>query len=219
MRPMLRKQNIRFRERLGASKVIAILRADDTDYFPDVAQVLYDSGLRVIEATLTTPGALDAIGAMQHELGSDALIGAGSVRTKSDVDACVAAGAEFLVTPTYCPEVLDHAQAYGVPVVCGALTPTEIDAAWRRGAAAVKVFPVAQVGGPAYLSAVRAPMPEIPLVPTGGVNLSDVDAYLGAGAFAVAIGSALTGDALSGGRLDELAKRASELMGLAGKYI
>ncbi|GLY66836.1 2-dehydro-3-deoxy-phosphogluconate aldolase [Amycolatopsis taiwanensis] len=219
MRPMLRKQNIRFRERLGTSKVIAILRADDTTYFPDVAQVLYECGVRVIEAALTTPGALDAIGAMRLELGADAMIGAGSVRTQSDVDDCVTAGAEFLVTATYAPKVLDRAQAYGVPVVCGALTPTEIDSAWRRGAAAVTVFPVAQVGGPDYIDAVRAPLPEIPLVPTGGVRLSDVDAYLGAGAFAVAAASPLTGDALCGGRLDELAKRADELVATAGKYV
>lgn len=219
MRPMLRKQNIRFRERLAAGKVIATLRADDTDYFPDVAQVLYDAGIRVIEATLTTPGALAAIGAMRLELGPDAMIGAGAVRTESDVDACVTAGAAFLVTSTYSPGVLDRALAYGVPVVCGALTPTEIDAAWRGGAAAVNVFPVAQAGGPDYITAVRAPLPEIPLVTTGGIGLSDVDDYLGAGAFAVAAGSPLTGDALCGGRLDELAKRASEFAALAGKYV
>jgi 2-dehydro-3-deoxyphosphogluconate aldolase / (4S)-4-hydroxy-2-oxoglutarate aldolase len=219
MRPMLRKQNIRFRERLAASKVIAILRAEDTCYFPDVAQVLYDSGVRVFEATLTTPGALAAIGAMRLELGADAMVGAGSVRKQSDVDACVTAGAEFLITSTYSPKALDRAQAYGLPVVYEALTPTEIDAAWGRGAAAVKVFPVAQVGGPDYITAVRAPLPEIPLVPAGGVRLSDVDDYLGAGAFAVAAGSPLTGDALAGGRLDELAKRASELVALAGKYV
>lgn len=219
MRPMLRKQNIRFRERLGANKVIAILGADETTYFPDVAQALYDSGIRVIETALTTPGALDAIRAMRLELGADAMIGAGSVRTQSDVDAGVTAGAQFLVTATYAPKVLDRALACGVPVVCGALTPTEIDSAWRRGAAAVKVFPVAGVGGPDYIDAVRAPLPEIPLVPAGGVRLSDVDSYLGAGAFAVAAASPLTGDALCGGRLDELAKRADELVALAGKYV
>jgi 2-dehydro-3-deoxyphosphogluconate aldolase/(4S)-4-hydroxy-2-oxoglutarate aldolase len=219
MRATLKKQNIRFRERLAASKVIAILRADDTDYFADIAQVLYDCGIRVIEAALTTPGALDAIGAMQVELGPDAMIGAGSVRTPSDVDSCVRVGVDFLVTPTFSPEVLERAQGYAVPVVCGALTPTEIDAAWRLGAAAVKVFPVGQVGGPDYISAVRAPMPEIPLVPTGGVQLSDVDAYLGAGAFAVAAAGPLIGDAATGGRLDELAKRATRIAKLAGNYV
>jgi 2-dehydro-3-deoxyphosphogluconate aldolase / (4S)-4-hydroxy-2-oxoglutarate aldolase len=219
MRASLKKQNIRFRERLAASKVIAILRAEDTDYFADIAQVLYDSGIHVIEAALTTPGALDAIAAMQIELGPDTMVGAGSVRTVSDVDACAAVGADFLVTPTFSPDVLERAQQYGLPVACGALTPTEIEAAWRHGAAVVKVFPVAQAGGVDYIHAVRAPLPEIPLVPTGGVTLAEVEGYLGAGAFAVAAASPLIGDAVCGGRLDELAKRASQLAALAGKFV
>ncbi|GAB2990878.1 bifunctional 4-hydroxy-2-oxoglutarate aldolase/2-dehydro-3-deoxy-phosphogluconate aldolase [Amycolatopsis acidiphila] len=219
MRATLKKHNIRFRERLAASKVIAILRAEDTEYFADVAQVLYDSGIRVIEAALTTPGALDAIAQMQVELGPDTMVGAGSVRTVSDVDNCASAGVDFLVTPTFSADVLDRAQQYSLPVVCGALTPTEIDAAWRRGAAVVKVFPIGPVGGVEYLRAVRAPLPEIPLVPTGGVALPEVEAYLGAGAFAVAAASPLIGDAVCGRRLDELARRASDLASLAGKFV
>ncbi|WAL64428.1 bifunctional 4-hydroxy-2-oxoglutarate aldolase/2-dehydro-3-deoxy-phosphogluconate aldolase [Amycolatopsis cynarae] len=219
MRATLKKQNIRFRERLAASRVITILRADDTDYFPDVAQVLYDSGIRVIETALTTPGALDAISVMQVELGPDTMVGAGAVRTLSDVDACVAAGVDFLATPVFSPEVLDRAQQYGLPVVCGAQTPTEIESAWRHGAAVVQVFPVAPLGGPDYIQAVRVPLPEIPLVPTGGVTLAEVESYLGAGAFAVAAGEPVIGDAISGGRLDELGKRASQLAALAGKFV
>ncbi|TNC19232.1 bifunctional 4-hydroxy-2-oxoglutarate aldolase/2-dehydro-3-deoxy-phosphogluconate aldolase [Amycolatopsis alkalitolerans] len=219
MRAALKKHNIRFRERLAASKVIAILRAEDAEYFADVAQVLYDAGIRVIEAALTTPGALDAIGQLLRELGPDTMVGAGSVRTVSDVDNCAAAGVDFLVTPTFSAGVLDRAQQYGLPVVCGALTPTEIDAAWRRGAAVVKVFPIGPVGGVGYLRAVRAPLPEIPLVPTGGVTMDEVEGYLGAGAFAVAAAGPLIGDALCGGRLDELTRRASRLAALAGKFV
>ncbi|WP_236794904.1 bifunctional 4-hydroxy-2-oxoglutarate aldolase/2-dehydro-3-deoxy-phosphogluconate aldolase [Amycolatopsis sp. GM8] len=219
IRATLKKHNIRFRERLAASKVIAILRAEDTEYFADVAQVLYDSGIRVIEAALTTPGALDAITQMQVELGQDALVGAGSVRTVSDVDSCAATGVDFLVTATFSAEVLDRAQQYGLPVVCGALTPTEIEAAWRRGAAVVKVFPVGPSGGVGYLRAVRAPLPEIPLVPAGGIAMGEVEAYLGAGAFAVGAATPLIGDSVCGGRLDELAERASQLAALAGKFV
>jgi 2-dehydro-3-deoxyphosphogluconate aldolase/(4S)-4-hydroxy-2-oxoglutarate aldolase len=219
MRATLKKHNIRFRERLAASKVIAVLRGEDTEYFADVAQVLYDSGIRVIEAALTTPGALDAIAEMQIDLGPDTMVGAGSVRTVSDVDNCATAGVDFLVTPTFSTEVLDRAHQYGLPVVCGALTPTEIDAAWRRGAAVVQVFPVGPAGGVGYLRAVRAPLPEIPLVAAGGVTLPDVEAYLGAGAFAVAAASPLIGDSVCGGRLDELAERASSLASLAGKFV
>ncbi|MTD57491.1 bifunctional 4-hydroxy-2-oxoglutarate aldolase/2-dehydro-3-deoxy-phosphogluconate aldolase [Amycolatopsis pithecellobii] len=216
IRAALKKHNIRFRERLAASKVIALLPTEDSEYFPDVAQVLYDSGIRLIEVALTTPGALDALARIQVELGPDAMVGAGGVRTVSDVDGCVAAGADFLGTPTVSAEVLDRAQRYGVPVACGALTPTEIDTAWRAGAAVVKVFPV---GGVGYLQAVRGPLPEIPLVADGGVALDDVDSYLGAGAFAVATASPLIGDAACGGRLDELSDRASRFVAAAGKFV
>jgi 2-dehydro-3-deoxyphosphogluconate aldolase/(4S)-4-hydroxy-2-oxoglutarate aldolase len=218
MRPALKKHNIRFRERLAAGKVIAVLRGADTDYFADIAQVLYDSGIRVIETALSTPGALDAIVTMQVELGPDIMVGAGGVRTVSDVDSCAAAGADFLATPTFSPEVLDRAQQYGLPVACGALTPTEIDAAWRRGAAVINVFPVMPSGGVDYIDAVRVPLPEIPLVATD-VTLPDVEAYLDAGAFAVAAASPLIGDAVCGGRLDHLATRATRLTTSADKFV
>ena len=219
MRAALRKHNISFRERLAATKIIAVLRGEDTEYFPDIAQVLYDCGIRAIEATLTTPGALDAIATMQVELGPDTMVGAGSVRTVSDVDSCAAAGADFLATTTFSAAVLERAQGYGIPVACGALTPTEIDGAWRYGAAVVQVFPARQAGGPGYIAAVHAPLPEIPLVPAGGVTLDDVDGYLGAGAFAVAVASPLIGDAACGGRLGDLSERASRFATAAGKFV
>ena len=219
MRPTLKKHNIRFRERLAASKVIAVLRGEDTEYFPDVAQVLYDSGIRVVEVALTTPGALASLGQLQVELGQDTVVGVGDVRTVSDVDACVAAGVDFLATPILSPDVLKRAQQYELPVACGALTPTEIDSAWRHGAAVVQVFPAGPSGGVRYLQQVRGPLPEIPLVPAGGVTLPEVEGYLGAGAFAVAVGTPLLGDAGCGGRLDELGQRASSLASLAGKFV
>ncbi|KAA9162112.1 bifunctional 4-hydroxy-2-oxoglutarate aldolase/2-dehydro-3-deoxy-phosphogluconate aldolase [Amycolatopsis acidicola] len=218
MRPALKKQNIRFRERLAAARVIAMLRGDDAEFLPDAAQVLYDCGLRVIEVSLATPGSLDAIGLLRQELGPDTMVGAGAVRTLSDVDSCVSAGADFLATPTVSAELLDRARLFGLPVACGALTPTEVDSAWRLGAAVVKVLPVGPVGGVSYVQAVHASLPEIPLVPACGIELDEVDSYLGAGAFAVGAGCQLIGDALSGGRLDELGHRASQLATLAAKF-
>ncbi|NIH82050.1 bifunctional 4-hydroxy-2-oxoglutarate aldolase/2-dehydro-3-deoxy-phosphogluconate aldolase [Amycolatopsis viridis] len=218
MRTVLRKHNNRFRERLAAGRVMALLRADSPAWFADAGLVLYDAGLRVIEADLATPGALDAIAVLQAELGPDALIGAGGVRTASAVDRCVAAGADFVATPTFSPEVLWRAQEYALPIVCGALTPTEIDAAWSHGPAAVQVFPVTTAGGARYLEEVQSTLPEVPLVPAGGVSLSDVDDYLDAGALAVAVGPALLGDATEGGRLDELAERATRVAAAAGRY-
>ncbi|MFE0024302.1 bifunctional 4-hydroxy-2-oxoglutarate aldolase/2-dehydro-3-deoxy-phosphogluconate aldolase [Amycolatopsis sp. NPDC059021] len=204
---------------LAKHRLVAILRAADASRFAEASTVLYAAGIRLLEATLTTPGAPEAIAKMRADLGEDALIGAGSAREPSDVDTAADAGAEYLITPTVNPAVLERAAERDVPVVCGALTPTEIDQAWRLGAAAVKVFPVAAVGGIAYLRAIRAPMPDVPLVPTGGVHLADVEGYLGSGAIAVAAATPLLGDALNpGGSLPDLAARASEFVAAASRH-
>ena len=180
---------------LARHRLVAILRAGDASRFSDAATVLSAAGVRLIEATLTTPGAPAAITAMRSALGDECWVGAGSVREPFDVDVAVDAGARYLVTPT------------------------EIDQAWRLGAAAVKVFPVAAVGGVAYLRAVRAPMPDVPLVPTGGVHLADVEGYLKSGAIAVAAATPLLGDSLgSGGSLPGLATRAGEFVGAAARF-
>jgi 2-dehydro-3-deoxyphosphogluconate aldolase / (4S)-4-hydroxy-2-oxoglutarate aldolase len=133
------------------------------------------------------------------------------VLTAAEAVAAIDAGARYLVTPALVPEVITTGLDRGVPVLAGALTPTEILAAYTAGASAVKVFPAA-LGGPAYLRLVRDPLPAIPLVPTGGVRLENVGDYLAAGAIAVGTGSQLTGDALRGGDLAALAERARRLV-------
>lgn len=133
----------------------------------------------------------------------------GTVRTPDDARAAISAGAHFLVTPTTVPGVLAVAGEHGVPVACGALTPTEIDQAWRLGADVVKVFPVASVGGPDYLRAVRDPLPEVPLLPTGGVDRGNIRAYASAGAVGVGVGSSLVSEhAVVGEHWDDLRARA-----------
>jgi 2-dehydro-3-deoxyphosphogluconate aldolase / (4S)-4-hydroxy-2-oxoglutarate aldolase len=205
-----------FLERLAAVPVLAILRAADARRFLDVGRVLYEAGLRAIEVTLTSAGALDAFGRLVEELPGDAVLGVGTVRSAADAEAALTAGAAYLVAPDFRPEMMAFAVERGVPVVPGGLTPTEIAAAWVAGATAVKVFPVSAVGGPAYLKAVRAPLPEVPLVPTGGVGLDDIGAYLAAGAVAVGIGSPLLGGAGDpGGDLDGLADRARRAVAAA----
>jgi 2-dehydro-3-deoxyphosphogluconate aldolase / (4S)-4-hydroxy-2-oxoglutarate aldolase len=198
-----------FLERLAAVPVMAILRASDAGRFLEVGRVLYEAGVRAIEVTLTSRGALEALGRLRGELAGDGVLGVGTVRSPGDAEAAVEAGAAYLVAPDFRSEVVAWAVERGVPVVPGALTPTEVAAAWAAGATAVKVFPVSAVGGPAYLKAVRAPLPEVPLVPTGGVGIDDIGAYLAAGAVAVGIGSPLLGDAGDpGGDLAALAERA-----------
>jgi 2-dehydro-3-deoxyphosphogluconate aldolase / (4S)-4-hydroxy-2-oxoglutarate aldolase len=184
-----------FLERLAAVPLVAILRAAGAGRFLEVGRVLYEAGVRGIEVTLTSEGALEAFGRLREELPGDALLGVGTVRSVADAELAVAAGAGYLVAPDLRPEVVGWAVERGLPVVPGALTPTEVAAAWAAGATAVKVFPVSAVGGPAYVKAVRAPLPEVPLVPTGGVGIDDIGAYLDAGAAAVGLGSPLFGDA------------------------
>jgi 2-dehydro-3-deoxyphosphogluconate aldolase/(4S)-4-hydroxy-2-oxoglutarate aldolase len=205
-----------FLEQVAAVPVVAILRAADAGRFLEVGRVLYEAGVRAVEVTLTSSGALAALGRLREELPPDALLGVGTVRSAEDAELAVAAGATYLIAPDFRPEVVAWAVDRGVPVVPGALTPTEIAAAWAAGATAVKVFPVSAVGGPAYLKAVRAPLPEVAMVPTGGVGIDDIGAYLAAGAAAVGIGSPLLGDAGDpGGDLEALAERARRAVAAA----
>ncbi len=202
-----------FVERLARERVVAILRAPDADRFVAVGRALYDAGWRVLEVTLTTQGALEAIAGLRDALPDDALIGAGTVMTPTDVQAVQGAGAQFAVSPVLDEGSVAAAGRLGLPFVPGALTPNEIVAAWRTGAPAVKVSPVVAVGGPGYLSQVGAFLPGIPLLPTGGVQPADVPAYLGAGAFAVGLGGPLLGNALEpAGDLAALTRRAATLL-------
>jgi 2-dehydro-3-deoxyphosphogluconate aldolase/(4S)-4-hydroxy-2-oxoglutarate aldolase len=196
--------------------VVAILRAADAGRFLDVGRQLYEGGVRAIEVTLTSQGALEAFGRLREELPEDAVLGVGTVRSSADAERAVEVGATYLVAPDFRGDVVAFGVGRGVPVVPGALTPTEVVAAWGAGATAVKVFPVSAVGGAAYVKAVRAPLPEVPLVPTGGVGIDDIGAYLDAGAVAVGVGSPLLGDAGEpGGDLAGLAGRARRAVAAA----
>jgi len=199
-------------EALAQSRVVAVLRAVVGDArLLEAARTLGDAGVRVIEFTLTTPGALEALTSYASSAPPDACIGAGTVVSAADARRAVDAGATYLVTPVVAPEVVVVARERGVPVLVGALTPTEILVAYRAGASAVKLFPAA-LGGPRYLKLVRDPFPQVPLVPTGGIGIEEAPAYLAAGAVAVGMGGQLVGDALDGGSLAELSGRARRLV-------
>ena len=172
-----------------------------------MARTLGEAGVTCLELTLTTPGAVDALARVRAELGSDVALGMGSVIDAAQAAACLDAGADFLVSPGVCPEVALYALERGVPCYPGALTPSELIEAWGLGAPAVKLFP-ASLGGVRYLKDVRAPLPQIPLVPTGGVALEQISDYIANGAAAVGLGGPLVGDALDGGSLAKLAVRA-----------
>ena len=196
---------------ITATGIVAIIRAESTRRVRATVDQLVSAGVSCVEITLTTPGATAEIAALAAAFGADACIGAGTVLTAAQAADCIAAGATFLVAPSTVPEVVETARRAGVPCLPGALTPSEIVAAWASGAAAVKLFP-AWLGGPRYVREVRAPLPDIPLVPTGGISVDDIPEYLSAGATAIGIGSSLFGDALRDGDLDSLRQRAEHVV-------
>jgi 2-dehydro-3-deoxyphosphogluconate aldolase/(4S)-4-hydroxy-2-oxoglutarate aldolase len=174
---------------LRAARVIALIRADSSSGLLGCAAALCEGGLGSIELTMTTPGAIEMTAEVARQL-PDVLIGLGTVLDAATARAGIAAGAQFIVTPIVRPEVIKACRELGVPVLCGAYTPTEIYAAWELGADVVKIFPSDSLGA-AYLKSIKAPFPDIELMPTGGVTPETVGDFLRAGAFAVAAGSAL----------------------------
>ena len=190
------------------SGVVAVMRAPDAGHFPRVARELTKLGVTALEITLTTANALDALREIQAESPAEVVVGAGTVLTEAQATACVEAGADFLVSPGLFPEVLRVGREAGTPAYPGALTATEFVTASQLGATLVKLFP-ANLVGPGYLKDLKGPLPDIAIMPTGGISLSDIPAWLAAGAVTVGLGGPLFGDVLDGGSLEALRERAS----------
>lgn len=192
---------------LAAHRLVAIVRGDDADAALRTVLALAEEGVELIEVSLSGKDALAVIERARHALGPDHPLGAGTVLTAEDARAAHRAGADFAVTPGLGDGVVT-AQELGLPVLAGVLTPTEIAAARALGVAALKIFPIAQFGGAAYLKALRGPFPDAAFVPVGGVDAAAARACLAAGALAVGVGSPLIGDAADGGGIDALRERA-----------
>jgi 2-dehydro-3-deoxyphosphogluconate aldolase/(4S)-4-hydroxy-2-oxoglutarate aldolase len=175
--------------KLRTEKVVALIRAESPDGLLDCAKALAEGGLTSIELTMTTPGAIRMLENASAEL-PEFLFGLGTVLDAETARVGILAGAKFIVTPALRPDVITLCRRYSVPVFSGAFTPTEIVNAWEAGADAAKVFP-AEFFGPAYIKSIKAPLPHIELLPTGGVNAENVGEFLKAGAFATAAGSSL----------------------------
>jgi 2-dehydro-3-deoxyphosphogluconate aldolase/(4S)-4-hydroxy-2-oxoglutarate aldolase len=178
---------------IRAERVVALIRADSSAGLLGCAAALSKGGLNCIELTMTTPGALQMTAEVARQL-PHVVLGLGTVLDAAVAREGIAAGAQFIVTPAVRPEVVRACRESGVPVFCGAFSPTEIYAAWELGADVVKIFP-AEFFGPAYIKSIKAPFPGIELMPTGGVTPETVGDFLGAGAFAIAAGSALVSPA------------------------
>ena len=191
--------------------VIGIVRLSESKGTLDAVRALEEGGLRCVEITMTTPKALQSIEAVANEMGS-ILVGAGTVLDGASAQAAIQAGARYLVTPTVEPDVIEVAQRYGVCTIVGAMTPTEILTAWELGADMVKVFP-ADCLGPEYLKAVHGPLPQIPLVPTGGITADNAGRFIEMGAAVVCAGGWLVDNkAIAEKRYDVLTTRAKQLL-------
>jgi 2-dehydro-3-deoxyphosphogluconate aldolase / (4S)-4-hydroxy-2-oxoglutarate aldolase len=176
--------------------IVAVIRSDDGSILADVADALVAGGVTNVEITLTVPQAHRVIEQMANRLGARALVGAGTVLDAETARIAILSGAEFVVSPTVSLPVIELCRRYDKLVLPGALTPTEILAAWQAGADVVKVFP-SELTGPAYLRAIHGPLPQVRLMPTGGVTLKTAAEFLQAGACALGVGSALvSGDAI-----------------------
>ena len=198
--------------RIEECGIVAIIRANSSNELIEAAVAIQTGGVDVIEITMTTPDALQVISEVSARLGKAVLIGVGSVLDSETARAAMLAGAEFVVSPVTKPDIIEICNRYGRVVIPGAFTPTEILYAWETGADYVKVFPSSGVG-PSYIKDIKAPLPQIPLIPTGGINANNAAEFLNAGASALGVGSALvSNDIIDSGNFTILTERAEKLV-------
>lgn len=183
------KQQVR--ERIIEIGIVPVVRAASAAEACIAAEAVCLGGIPIVEITMTVPGALDVIRDLARKCGSDVLIGAGTVLNAQAAQQCLDAGAQFLVSPGFNLPTVDLAAREGKLIMAGALTPTEVMSAWEAGADFIKVFPCGQLGGARYVKALRGPFPQIPFIPTGGVNLTTAAEFIEAGCAALGIGGEL----------------------------
>jgi 2-dehydro-3-deoxyphosphogluconate aldolase/(4S)-4-hydroxy-2-oxoglutarate aldolase len=203
-------------QRIKSEKVIALIRADGPDHLLECAQALAAGGIRIIELTMTTPNAIEVLATVSSKV-PEVMFGLGTVLDEGTVAKGLAAGAHFIVTPAVRPDVIAACKRLKVPILAGALTPTEVAHAWDLGADVIKIFP-AEFFGPAYIKSLRGPFPGIKFLPTGGVTPETLGAFLEAGAFAAAAGSSLVSPAaLKAGDWPVITARAREFTEAAAR--
>jgi len=198
--------------RIEREGIVAVIRLESADVLAGVVDALAGGGVRVIEVTMTVPGAIAAIGRLASSVADDVLIGAGTVLDPETARQAIDAGARFVVSPVFRPATIAACHALDVPAIPGCYTPTEILNAWEAGADIVKVFPANGLG-PSFLKDVRAPLPQVKLMPTGGVSIANVGDWLRAGAVAVGVGGALVDARLvAAGDLAAITGRAARIV-------
>ncbi len=198
--------------RIEQERIVAVLRLTDPGVLSAVIDALAAGGVRVFEVTMTVPRAIEMIGQLTASLPPDLVVGAGTVLDADTARGAIDAGARFVVSPVFRRSMLEACQAQGTAVIPGCFTPTEILDAWEAGADVVKVFPATSLG-PGFIKDVRAPLPQVKLMPTGGVSIENAGDWLRAGAVAVGIGSALVDTAaVRAGSFDLLTGRGARLV-------
>jgi 2-dehydro-3-deoxyphosphogluconate aldolase / (4S)-4-hydroxy-2-oxoglutarate aldolase len=191
--------------------IIPVVRAQSADEAMKAIDAIRAGGVSLLEITMTVPGALGVIEEVSQRYGAEALVGAGTVLDGETARACILAGAQFIVSPSLDLETIAVCRRYGVAVMPGALTPTEVVQAWTAGADFVKVFPAGALGGASYIKALKAPLPQIELVPTGGVSLKTAGDFIKAGASALGVGADLVDlKAIREGQQQVITERARE---------
>ncbi len=193
--------------------IVPVVRTETAEGAIRAIEAVHRGGIHVAEITMTVPGAIRALEKVADEFGDRIVLGAGTVLDPETARACILAGAEFLVTPNLNPATIEMAKRYSKVITPGALTPTEVVTAWQAGADAVKIFPCSAVGGAKYIKALRAPFPQIEMIPTGGVNLETVGDFVRAGACAVAVGAELIDGAnIKAGNYNVFEERARQFL-------
>ena len=193
--------------------VIGILRGVEGDFFGEVMQISFAAGLTAMEVTMNTPGAEEMVREYRSAVPDGKLLGMGTIRNLEEARRGVAAGAMFLVTPNLDTRVIEYAKTEGIPIVAGALTPTEVYTAWAAGADLIKVFPCGAMGGPQYLKDLLGPFDHLRLVAVGGVNLANLTDYFAAGAAAVGVSTSLFGTkALREKNLDQIGQNVKNFI-------
>jgi 2-dehydro-3-deoxyphosphogluconate aldolase / (4S)-4-hydroxy-2-oxoglutarate aldolase len=205
------KQQVR--DKIVEIGVVPVVRASSPAEALLAAQAVCDGGIPIVEITMTVPGAVDVIRELRKSALSGVLVGAGTVLDAEAARRCLDAGAEFLVSPGLNVSTVEFAAREEKLIMAGALTPTEVITAWNAGADFVKVFPCGQVGGAKYIKALKGPLPQIPLVPTGGVNLNTAAEFIEAGSAALGIGGELVqSDALKSGKPEVIVDNARKFL-------
>ena len=171
--------------------LVPVIRAESSDMAMRVIEAIKAGGVNVLEITMTVPGAVRVIEEVTKRYGDQVIVGAGTVLDSETARACILAGARFVVSPSLNLDTIECCRRYSVPVMPGALTPTEVVTAWQAGADMVKVFPCNAVGGASYIKALKGPLPQIDLIPTGGVSLKTAADFIKAGSAALGVGGDL----------------------------